>query len=455
MEEKKKEKLKLEKSASTFKLIIPKDVEAKIRHLCNRVHDVEWSGTLFYKPEGSFDDGTFKATCVDIFVMDIGTAGYTEYKESPDILSYMCDHPELLEGDIQEGLIHSHNNMSTFYSGTDTNTLIDEGTDRNHFVSLIVNNAGTYTAGVTRKITDEVKAKAHIVYTTTSYYDSFANNRVTINDAVVSENDKEETRVIQHIEWFDMDIEKEEVENNFEEIDQRLKEIKQSKVSTKVYQPTSTAYKYPSYTPPYTPNKVAPVVNLNDRVGDSKVVPTPSKNLLTQEQPTLFTKQEMGGVTEVDDDVTPLCLIESFDPDLINSLVAQLLTGSVIVNTEKLNLEKWVSNMDSIYEKRFGVDANYNRYDYNPEGYSRLEAWIDNMVEFLVYTEDEALLKRLNSGNTPSCDEAGGVSYDYDTSDTAEICAYGIVNVLYELPDSAVKEMMILALEHYIPDNIY
>ena len=112
MEEKKKEKLKLEKSANTFKLIIPKDVEAKIRHLCNRVHDVEWSGTLFYKPKGSFDDGTFKATCVDIFVMDIGTAGYTEYKESPDILSYMCDHPELLEEDIQEGLIHSHNNMS-------------------------------------------------------------------------------------------------------------------------------------------------------------------------------------------------------------------------------------------------------------------------------------------------------------------------------------------------------
>ena len=45
----KKEKLNLIKNASTFKLIIPQEVEAKIRYLCSRVHDVEWSGTLFYK----------------------------------------------------------------------------------------------------------------------------------------------------------------------------------------------------------------------------------------------------------------------------------------------------------------------------------------------------------------------------------------------------------------------
>lgn len=108
----KKEKLKLVKNASTFKLIIPQEVEAKIRHLCNRVHDVEWSGTLFYKVEGSLDKGSLIATCVDIFVMDIGTGGYTEYNEAPDVISYMCEHPELLEEGVFEGLIHSHNNMA-------------------------------------------------------------------------------------------------------------------------------------------------------------------------------------------------------------------------------------------------------------------------------------------------------------------------------------------------------
>ena len=36
--------------------------------------------------------------------MDIGTAAYTEFDMSPDVISYMADNPELL--DCQMGLIH-------------------------------------------------------------------------------------------------------------------------------------------------------------------------------------------------------------------------------------------------------------------------------------------------------------------------------------------------------------
>ena len=43
-------------------------------------------------------------------------------------------------------------NIMTFFSGTDTATLKEEGRDRNNFVSLIVNNAGSYTAAITRRI---------------------------------------------------------------------------------------------------------------------------------------------------------------------------------------------------------------------------------------------------------------------------------------------------------------
>lgn len=102
----KKERMKLVKSATTFKLNIPSEVEAKIRHLCSRVHEVEWSGTLFYKVQGSLEDNSLIATCIDIFVMDIGTSAYTEYNESPDVIAYMCQHPELLEEGVFEGLIH-------------------------------------------------------------------------------------------------------------------------------------------------------------------------------------------------------------------------------------------------------------------------------------------------------------------------------------------------------------
>ena len=98
------------KKSDTFRLIIPEEVEKKIRYICQQIWKDEWSGTLFYKPEGRFEDGTLAIRCVDIYVMDIGTAAYTEFDMSPDVISYMADNPELL--DCQTGLIHSHNNMA-------------------------------------------------------------------------------------------------------------------------------------------------------------------------------------------------------------------------------------------------------------------------------------------------------------------------------------------------------
>ena len=46
----------------------------------------------------------------------------------------------------------SHCSFNTFFSGIDANTLDDLGHDMPHFLSLIVNNAGTYCAKITRRI---------------------------------------------------------------------------------------------------------------------------------------------------------------------------------------------------------------------------------------------------------------------------------------------------------------
>ena len=108
--QKKEPVLKLEKKSGSYKIIIPESVEQKIRYLCQQVWNTEWSGTLFYKHEGSFEDGSLVIRCEDVFVMDIGTAAYTEFDMSPDVIRYMTDNMELL--DCQMGLIHSHNNMS-------------------------------------------------------------------------------------------------------------------------------------------------------------------------------------------------------------------------------------------------------------------------------------------------------------------------------------------------------
>lgn len=461
-EKKKTERLQLRKSASTFKIVIPESVESKIRHLCSIVHDVEWSGTLFYRHEGSLEDGTFKVICVDLFVMDIGSSAYTEYDESPDVLTYRIDH-DLLGEDIQEGLIHSHNNMSTFFSGTDTNTLIDEGTNSNHFVSLIVNNAGVYTAGVTRKITTAIKAEAHIKYTENEYYDSYDNQRIITKDSQVREEDREETKVTQIIEWFELEVEKADVANNFEEIDSRLAEIRRSKSRPKISTIISPSSSYKVY------NGYNGVQTLNDREKYPYV--SSSKQSVKEEpkQQTLFNEWEydetdttwrvypkQGELPKVkksadpnDTYETPLCLMESFDKELIKSLALQLLTGSIIINEKAIDPDKWVEKMDTIYEKRFGP-LDIDKYPPSRTGEvlgnnERLEEWIDGMCDFLLYTEDEDLLDRLNL-------VAGRRDY-YDTSDTVEVCAGDLINYLETLPESYVKNIMVKRLLRYLPNG--
>lgn len=102
--------LPLVKKSAVYKMIIPQKVETAIRNICNKVWDTEWSGTLFYKYTGSFETNDLVITCEDIYVMDIGSAAYTEFDMSPEVIGYAAENPELL--DCQFGLIHSHNNMA-------------------------------------------------------------------------------------------------------------------------------------------------------------------------------------------------------------------------------------------------------------------------------------------------------------------------------------------------------
>lgn len=92
------------KSATTYRMIIPKEVEEKIRCICRKVWRDEWSGVLFFTVEGAFEDNSLIIRCEDIYVMDIGSGSYTEFNMSPDVASYMASNSQLL--DCQMGLIH-------------------------------------------------------------------------------------------------------------------------------------------------------------------------------------------------------------------------------------------------------------------------------------------------------------------------------------------------------------
>ena len=379
-----------------YKLIIPAEVERKIRFTCQKVWNTEWSGTLFFTHEGSFENNDLVIRCVDIYIMDIGTQAYTEFDMNPDVIAYMTEHSELL--DCQMGLIHSHNNMSTFFSGTDTATLKEEGRDRNNFVSLIVNNAGTYTAAITRRI------KSKQVMESVSY-EFFGDGEKQDTKKYVSDADE--------IEWFYLKIEKEGENYSFPDMAARLEEIKQAKAEKAKKAQT------PAYSSGYKPviansygTKVGPANLVNKE--DSKPKAT---------QPTLF--DNVDDLSFDDNYSLPYGQV-TLDKVTLKSLVLQLITGSIIIsNDSKIDITKWAKSMPALYEKRFGKGK---------EGMENFKMWADTYTEYLTWYVTDEKLKELG----------------FDETEICAICAHDMIEELTKLPENDYIKGYIDALQKYL-----
>lgn len=382
-----------------YKLIIPAEVERKIRFACQKVWSTEWSGTLFFTHEGSFENNDLIIRCVDIYIMDIGTQAYTEFDMNPDVIAYMCNNPELL--DCQIGLIHSHNNMSTFFSGTDTATLKEEGRDRNNFVSLIVNNAGTYTAAITRRIkSKQVKESVS--------YEFFGDGEKHDTKEYVSNADE--------IEWFYLKIENENETFSFPDMAARLEEIKQAKAEKAEKAKKAQTSVYQGDYKPVIANsygtEASPANLVKEEANKLKVV-----------QPTLF------------DDIDDLPFEEeydipygqvSFDKVTLKFLVLQLITGSIIIsNDSKIDITKWTKLMPALYEKRFGKGE---------EGMKNFKMWADTYAEYLTwYVADEKLEE-----------------FGFDETEICAICAHDMIEELTKLPENDYIKGYIDALQKYL-----
>lgn len=376
-----------------YKLIIPAEVERKIRFVCQKVWSTEWSGTLFFTHEGSFENNDLVIRCVDIYIMDIGTQAYTEFDMNPDVIAYMCENPELL--DCQMGLIHSHNNMSTFFSGTDTVTLREEGIDRNNFVSLIVNNAGTYTAAITRRVkSKQVKESVS--------YEFFGDGEKHDTKEYVSSADE--------IEWFYLKIEKEGENYSFPDMAARLEEIKQAKAEkaqTPVYQ---GGYK-PVITNSYD-TKVGPANLVKKEADKPKVV-----------HPTLFDNADDLPFEEGYD--IPYGHV-SFDKVTLKSLVLQLIIGSIIIsNDSKIDITKWAKSMPALYEKRFGKGK---------VGMDNFKIWAETYTEYLTWYITDKKLEELG----------------FDETEICAICAHDMIEELTKLPKNDYIKGYINALQKYL-----
>lgn len=413
MEEKEvKPVLELVHRQDIFKIVIPTEVEKKIRFLCKNIWDVEWSGVLFYKVEGAFEDKSLTIRCVDLFQMDIGTSAYTEFNVSPDMATYMVDHPELLEEGIYQGLIHSHNNMATFFSGTDTATLSAEGNDMAHFVSLIVNNAGKYTAGVTRKY--------KCVQTVSEKY-TYPTWNGEVREGVETFDIEEEK-----LEWFNLDIVFEDATDDFEtEMMERIKEIKESK--KKVVTPMYGGRNYPQYgnygkaiTPTKEVGSTFPM-DEDKYYGEKRGWYDPQKD---KQDKQLHAKQgELPFDQPEEENVEIPYGVVTVDPDIVQSIVRQLVTSSIIISNESaVDVKKWANSMESLYRRRFGSVKEF-------------EYFASNYVDYLInYTYDGDVMAVINN----------------DDSVMAALLAYDVREELKKLPKNPWLSVYIKLMDDYI-----
>lgn len=287
------------KSNNSFKITIPEKVESKIRFLCNKIHNTEWSGVLFYTVEGSFNTKDLNVICKDIYLMNIGNTGYTEFNNTPDIANYMAEHPELL--DCYNGLIHSHHQMQAFFSSTDLNTLKEEGEERLHFVSLIVNNDGKYVAAITCKV-HETK---HI---TTKF------NYNTFNDISVGGNDNQ-TIETDTIVYHNLDIIK-DTNNEFNELDNRIKVLSKPYVNT---------------------TSIKNNIENSIKQGEFKF-----DNYYTD-----YDSYDNIGYIDIEDNT-------------IKTALLQIITGSIIIsNASRIDPKKWANQMVALFDNKFDSISSY------------------------------------------------------------------------------------------------
>ena len=330
MEEKKKS-LSLIDRRSTYKLIIPDLVQRKIREWCYHFPTKEWSGTLFYTVEGSFEYNSLVITCKDIYVSDIGSATYTEFDHSADIVTYQAMNDLL---DCYTGLIHSHNQMATFFSGTDRNTLIEEGMDMPHFLSLIVNNVGVYTAKITRRVS---------LQTSKITYPTFGGE---------SKSEEVESTINEYLEAFPLEIDVQEDTSIRDEVVERIKEIEAEKTAVRKTDFPSTKEEDASF-------------EREEEVSFTRKFPLQR----TSVQPTLFPAEETSP-SETDGSWVNI----EVPQELAQRLLVQLVTGSITAGfSDKFDMEKWCSSvMERAFLRRFP----------DPQD---LENWLDHYIEFLTW----------------------------------------------------------------------
>lgn len=308
---------------------------------------------MFYSHTGNFEKDDLEIHCEDIYPMDLGSGTFTDFKMDASVVAYIADNIDLFGCEM--GLVHSHHTMGAFFSGTDVNTLRSEGDDTNCFVSLIVDTKGTYQAAITRKVSYEETVE---VRRRTSHYEFFGEGTVPTESEHLPYEAVTTNKTI--IQYFMLDVQREETNNPLDYLDARFEEIEAKKKPANMPIVSVSNIPAPKWN---TDGSLSKGSDFDKDAEDKDFYDWIHQNRKT-EQPTLFTNEEMGDI-----DITKW----QPDPTIIHHLVCQLVTSSLIVNKD-IDLKQWITrHMEKKYDEIFGSAASFEFCN-----------WAEPYVEFIL-----------------------------------------------------------------------
>lgn len=175
--------------------------------LCKKYPNVEWSGLCLHEKIG--DVFNEQIIVHGVYLMDIGTATATDFKGSADIAVLTEEYPEIAEMIFAKGYrilqckVHSHNNMSSFFSQgsgvSDQQDLEDNSKTQDLYVSIVVNNKMEFFAKACRWVKTENSERTVQVLHDNKYrpftYKVNAGIEKIVQECTVNVD-------MQHPEWF-------------------------------------------------------------------------------------------------------------------------------------------------------------------------------------------------------------------------------------------------------------
>jgi hypothetical protein len=185
--------------------------------LCEKINKIEWSGVLFYSTEGELGSDDFSMVAEEIYLGDIGSETFTGFEVDSSFIKWRMQNKHTFR--MKMGLVHSHHNMRTFFSGTDMDEILENSEYHNYYLSLIVNNAGDMVAKVATRGTIKSSQNTQVTFR--------GDNGVAIEGSHESTTDKDIVAI------FDCDIYTRMPVYKDEAIDGRIAAITEAKEAAK------------------------------------------------------------------------------------------------------------------------------------------------------------------------------------------------------------------------------